>query len=104
MKPEILCYSRIRSSLCVGRFIYSFYRPVCFQRPHKCTHFSPLLRQIHLSDPAQTEPWTPPQSHRDKFYQVPITEDKVHFVDSVEALQTCQHAVLKVHKSKSWNS
>uniref|UniRef100_A0A3Q4BZM5 3'-5' exonuclease domain-containing protein n=1 Tax=Mola mola TaxID=94237 RepID=A0A3Q4BZM5_MOLML len=53
------------------------------------------LQHLHLSNPAQTEEWTPPQSHRDKFYQAPITEDKVHFVDSVEALQTCRHVVLK---------
>lgn len=55
----------------------------------------PHLQQVHLSDSAQTEEWTPSESHRQKFYQVPITKDKVHFVDTPEALQRCRNIVLK---------
>uniref|UniRef100_UPI0037E87D7B exonuclease mut-7 homolog n=1 Tax=Semicossyphus pulcher TaxID=241346 RepID=UPI0037E87D7B len=55
----------------------------------------PELQQIHLSDSAQTEEWIPSQSHRQRFYQVPLTKDKVHFVDTQEALQRCRKIVLK---------
>lgn len=67
---------------------------------HYNVNFSPLLRQINLSDPAQAEEWTPCQSHCQKFYQVPITKDKVHFVDTAEALLKCQNIVLKVQRIK----
>nr|XP_046230981.1 exonuclease mut-7 homolog [Scatophagus argus]XP_046230982.1 exonuclease mut-7 homolog [Scatophagus argus] len=55
----------------------------------------PHLRQIQLSNSAETEEWIPSQSHCEKFYQVPLTRDKVHFVDTPEALQLCQNIVLK---------
>lgn len=55
----------------------------------------PDLQQIGLSGSAQTEEWIPSQSHCQKFYQVPLTKDKVHFVDSPEALQRCRNIVLK---------
>ncbi|XP_060918066.1 exonuclease mut-7 homolog [Labrus mixtus] len=55
----------------------------------------PELQQIHLTDPAQAEKWIPSQSHCERFYQVPITKDKVHFVDSQDALQRCRNIVLK---------
>ncbi|TKS84614.1 Exonuclease mut-7 -like protein [Collichthys lucidus] len=55
----------------------------------------PALQPIRLSDSAQTEAWTPSQSHCQRFYQVPITKDKVHFVDTLEALQRCRNIVLK---------
>ncbi|XP_040914461.1 exonuclease mut-7 homolog [Toxotes jaculatrix] len=55
----------------------------------------PHLQQICLSDSAQTEEWMPSQSHCQKFYQVPLTKDKVHFVDTAEALQKCRNIVLK---------
>ncbi|XP_051268624.1 exonuclease mut-7 homolog [Dicentrarchus labrax] len=55
----------------------------------------PDLQQIHLSDSAQTEEWMPSQSHCQKYYQVPLTKDKVHFVDTPEALQRCRNIVLK---------
>ncbi|XP_076614734.1 exonuclease mut-7 homolog isoform X2 [Chaetodon auriga] len=55
----------------------------------------PDAQQIRLSDAAQTEEWKPSQSHCQKFYQVPLTKDKVHFVDTPEALQRCRNIVLK---------
>ncbi|XP_026195532.1 exonuclease mut-7 homolog isoform X2 [Anabas testudineus] len=55
----------------------------------------PDLQQIGLSDSAQNEEWKPSQSHCEKFYQVPLTKDKVHFVDTPEALQRCRNVVLK---------
>ncbi|XP_070706537.1 exonuclease mut-7 homolog isoform X2 [Pempheris klunzingeri] len=55
----------------------------------------PDLQQIHLSGSAQTEEWTPSQSHRQRFYQVPLGKDKVHFVGTPEALQRCKNIALK---------
>ncbi|XP_070780896.1 exonuclease mut-7 homolog [Enoplosus armatus] len=55
----------------------------------------PDLQRMGLSDSAQTEEWMPSQSHRQKFYQVPLTKDKVHFVETPEALQRCRNVVLK---------
>uniref|UniRef100_A0A3Q4N3B2 Exonuclease 3'-5' domain containing 3 n=1 Tax=Neolamprologus brichardi TaxID=32507 RepID=A0A3Q4N3B2_NEOBR len=53
------------------------------------------LQQISLSDTAETEEWELAQSHCEKFYQVPLTKDKVHFVDTPEALERCQSILLK---------
>ncbi|XP_042365330.1 exonuclease mut-7 homolog [Plectropomus leopardus] len=55
----------------------------------------PHLQQIGACGSAQTEEWILSQSHCQKFYQVPLTKDKVHFVDSLEALQRCRNIVLK---------
>ncbi|XP_029301139.1 exonuclease mut-7 homolog [Cottoperca gobio] len=55
----------------------------------------PDLQPIGSSGSGQTEEWIPSQSHCQKFYQVPLTKDKVHFVDSPEALQRCANFVLK---------
>ncbi|MEQ2233718.1 hypothetical protein ILYODFUR_024643, partial [Ilyodon furcidens] len=54
----------------------------------------PDLQQICLNDITQ-EKWVPPQSHWHKFYQVPLTKDKVHFVDRPETFHECQSIVLK---------
>ena len=59
-------------------------------------HVPPLLRQICPSDLVQTEEWVSSPSHCQKFYQAPLTKDKVHFVDTPEALQRCRNIVLKV--------
>ncbi|XP_071396895.1 exonuclease mut-7 homolog [Centroberyx affinis] len=53
------------------------------------------LQQGCLSDSAQTEEWVPPQSHCQSFYQLPLSRDKVHFVDTPEGLQRCRDTVLK---------
>ncbi|XP_074474181.1 exonuclease mut-7 homolog [Sebastes fasciatus] len=55
----------------------------------------PDLQQIGPSGSARTEQWIPSRSHCKKFYQVPLTKDKVNFVDSPEALQRCRNFVLK---------
>ncbi|XP_014324481.1 exonuclease mut-7 homolog isoform X1 [Xiphophorus maculatus] len=55
----------------------------------------PDLQQICLNDLTQEEEWIPPQSHCQKFYQAPLTKNKVHFVDTLETLQRYQSIVLK---------
>ncbi|XP_073334790.1 exonuclease mut-7 homolog [Pagrus major] len=55
----------------------------------------PDLQQICPSDSAQTEEWMSSPSHCQKFYQAPLTRDKVHFVNTPEALQRCRNIVLK---------
>lgn len=57
-----------------------------------------LLRQLSLYDSTQTEDWTASPSHCDRFYQVPLTRDRVQFVNSTEALQRCRDVVLQVWK------
>lgn len=53
------------------------------------------LQQVQPSDSSLTEEWMPPESHLQKFYQVPLPQDKVQFVDTPEALQKCRDIVLK---------
>uniref|UniRef100_A0A1A8B9M7 Exonuclease 3'-5' domain containing 3 n=1 Tax=Nothobranchius kadleci TaxID=1051664 RepID=A0A1A8B9M7_NOTKA len=55
----------------------------------------PDLQQIYSNNSAEDEEWEPPPSHRQKFYQVPLTKDKVHLVGSLEALRRCRSIVLK---------
>ncbi|KAM9841835.1 exonuclease mut-7 homolog [Aulostomus maculatus] len=55
----------------------------------------PDLQLVHVSDSAQTEEWIPSEAHTQKFYQVPLTKDRVHLVDTPEALQRCQNSLLK---------
>lgn len=38
----------------------------------------------------------PPPSTCEKFYQVPLTEERIHLVDTPEVLSRCQSVVLKV--------
>lgn len=56
---------------------------------------SPLLRQVDLNKPEQTRSMPPP-STCEKFYQVPLTEERIHLVDTPEVLSRCQNIVLKV--------
>uniref|UniRef100_A0A672IZZ3 Exonuclease 3'-5' domain containing 3 n=2 Tax=Salarias fasciatus TaxID=181472 RepID=A0A672IZZ3_SALFA len=53
------------------------------------------LQQMPLSQSAQPEEWVPSQAHQQKFYQLLIPQDKVHLVDTLEALQTCRNTLLK---------
>ncbi|XP_056289107.1 exonuclease mut-7 homolog [Pseudoliparis swirei] len=55
----------------------------------------PEQQQIGPSGSAKPEEWRPSRSDCQNFYQVPLTRDKVHFVDSPEALQRCRNTVLK---------
>ncbi|XP_008298904.1 exonuclease mut-7 homolog [Stegastes partitus] len=55
----------------------------------------PELQQICQNDPGQTEEWVPSQAHCQRFYQVPLSKDKVQFVDTPEALKRCRSIVLK---------
>ncbi|XP_076025280.1 exonuclease mut-7 homolog [Genypterus blacodes] len=49
-----------------------------------------------VSEPANTAAeWTPPDSHRQRFYQLPLTKEQVHFVDTAEGLQRCRHVALQ---------
>ncbi|XP_072311406.1 exonuclease mut-7 homolog [Eucyclogobius newberryi] len=52
------------------------------------------LRHI-LLDSTQGEDWVPSPSHCERFYQVPLTRDRVIFVDTAEALQKYQTLLLK---------
>ncbi|KAM6902121.1 exonuclease mut-7 homolog [Xenentodon cancila] len=53
----------------------------------------PDLQQICPNDSVQANEWVP--SNCERFYQLPLTKEKVHFVDTPEALQKCQNMVLK---------
>lgn len=65
-----------------------------------------LLRQLSLEDSSQTEDWTLSPSCSNRFYQVPISREQVHFVDSPESLRRCRDAVLQVGKrlTHCWRS
>ncbi|XP_061658259.1 exonuclease mut-7 homolog isoform X2 [Syngnathoides biaculeatus] len=54
---------------------------------------SPELQ--HEGNPTHSEDWMPSEAHCQKFYQVPLTKDKVQHVDSLEALQCCRDTLLK---------
>ncbi|KAM3874359.1 exonuclease mut-7 homolog [Diretmus argenteus] len=41
------------------------------------------------------EEWVPPQSHCQRFYQLKLTRDKIHFLDTQEGLRRCRDTVLK---------
>ncbi|XP_041741386.1 exonuclease mut-7 homolog [Coregonus clupeaformis] len=53
----------------------------------------PSLREV--SKGCSAESWDPPQAHRDRFYQLPITRDHVHFLETLEGLQLCRETVLQ---------
>nr|XP_046161384.1 exonuclease mut-7 homolog isoform X2 [Oncorhynchus gorbuscha] len=53
----------------------------------------PSLREV--SKGCNAELWDPSQAHRDRFYQLPITRDHVHFLETVEGLQRCRDTVLQ---------
>ncbi|RVE65656.1 hypothetical protein OJAV_G00118850 [Oryzias javanicus] len=53
----------------------------------------PNLQRIFPNDSTDSEEWLP--CNADKFYRAPLTKDKVHFVNTPEALQKCRSAVLK---------
>ncbi|XP_029548132.1 exonuclease mut-7 homolog isoform X1 [Salmo trutta] len=53
----------------------------------------PSLREV--SKGCNAESWDPSQAHRDRFYQLPITRDHVHFLETLEGLQCCRDTVLQ---------
>ncbi|XP_034047943.1 exonuclease mut-7 homolog isoform X2 [Thalassophryne amazonica] len=53
------------------------------------------VQQLCLSNSTKIEEWKPSQSHCQRFYQVPLTKDQVHIVETPEGLQRCQDIVLK---------
>lgn len=46
---------------------------------------------------APSESWMPPQSDQKKYYQLPLTRENVHFVETLDELELCKEAVLKVN-------
>ncbi|XP_061555075.1 exonuclease mut-7 homolog isoform X2 [Phycodurus eques] len=54
---------------------------------------SPELQ--HASNSTHNEEWMPSEAHCQKFYQVPLTKDKVQHVDTLKALQSCRDTLLK---------
>ncbi|KAM4634374.1 exonuclease mut-7 homolog isoform 2-T2 [Polymixia lowei] len=56
---------------------------------------SPDLQHLSLSHSAQNEEWILPRSVCETFYQLPLTRDKVLFLNTLEGLQKCQETLLK---------
>ncbi|KAJ7986881.1 hypothetical protein DPEC_G00333000 [Dallia pectoralis] len=53
----------------------------------------PSLRKVAKSSSAES--WDTPQAHCDRFYQLPITREHVHFLEMPEELERCRKAVLQ---------
>ncbi|KAG9263260.1 hypothetical protein AMEX_G23275 [Astyanax mexicanus] len=41
------------------------------------------------------ESWVTPQSHQLQYYQLPLTREKIHFIQTLEQLQLCRDTVLQ---------
>lgn len=48
-----------------------------------------------VSDPSES--WAPPQCDQKKYYQLPLARENVHFVETLDELEWCREAVLKVN-------
>ncbi|CAL8281395.1 unnamed protein product [Gadus morhua 'NCC'] len=44
---------------------------------------------------ATTQEWAVPKHHSDRYYQLPISRDNIHFLGTVEDLQQCRELVFK---------
>lgn len=42
------------------------------------------------------ESWTPLQSDQQKYYQLPLPRENVHFVETLDEVEQCRETVLKV--------
>jgi len=42
------------------------------------------------------ESWTPLQFDQEKYYQMPLARENVHFVETLDKVKQCREAVLKV--------
>ncbi|KAM9820163.1 exonuclease mut-7 homolog [Neosynchiropus ocellatus] len=45
---------------------------------------------LDVNNSPQTESWIASDDHCRRFYQVPLSQDRVHFVDTLESLQRCR--------------
>ncbi|XP_051907448.1 exonuclease mut-7 homolog [Hippocampus zosterae] len=59
------------------------------------TQLSLSPEQQHATNATHSEEWTPSEAHCQKFYQPPLSKEKVQYVDTLEALQSCRDALLK---------
>uniref|UniRef100_A0A3B3QDF2 Exonuclease 3'-5' domain containing 3 n=1 Tax=Paramormyrops kingsleyae TaxID=1676925 RepID=A0A3B3QDF2_9TELE len=41
------------------------------------------------------EPWDPPGTERDRYYQLPVSKENVHFVNTLELLDLCREVALQ---------
>ncbi|XP_077399250.1 exonuclease mut-7 homolog isoform X2 [Vanacampus margaritifer] len=55
---------------------------------------SPELQQYACGS-AHSEEWMPSEAHYQKFYQAPLSKERVQHVDTLEALQSCSDTLLK---------
>ncbi|XP_018609344.1 exonuclease mut-7 homolog isoform X2 [Scleropages formosus] len=56
----------------------------------------PLALQADSEDDSRSrESWEPPQSDRDRYYQLPVGRESVHFVQTLEELELCREVVLQ---------
>uniref|UniRef100_A0A8C1L352 Exonuclease 3'-5' domain containing 3 n=1 Tax=Cyprinus carpio TaxID=7962 RepID=A0A8C1L352_CYPCA len=60
----------------------------------KIQSLSPKQLEIHaVSGPPES--WTPRQSDQQKYYQLPLPRENVHFVETLDEVEQCREAVLK---------
>ncbi|KAM8873019.1 exonuclease mut-7 homolog [Synchiropus picturatus] len=50
---------------------------------------------LDINNTSQTESWIVSDDHRQRFYQVPLSPDRVHFVDTLDSLQRCRRILHK---------
>ncbi|KAK0130519.1 Exonuclease mut-7 [Merluccius polli] len=55
----------------------------------------PDTQKSSLNDTPQSAEWAAPEQHSDRFYQLPISRDNVHVLDTLEDLQKCREVVFK---------
>ncbi|XP_023687613.1 exonuclease mut-7 homolog [Paramormyrops kingsleyae] len=55
------------------------------------------LPPAHRSEDASLspEPWDPPGTERDRYYQLPVSKENVHFVNTLELLDLCREVALQ---------
>ncbi|XP_030625113.1 exonuclease mut-7 homolog [Chanos chanos] len=41
------------------------------------------------------ESWVPPQSHQEKYYQLPLPKENIHFLDTLDKLELCRKTVMQ---------
>ncbi|XP_052464772.1 exonuclease mut-7 homolog [Carassius gibelio] len=60
----------------------------------KIQSLSPKQLEMHaVSGPPES--WTPLQSDQQKYYQLPLSRENVHFVETLDEVKQCREAVLK---------
>ncbi|XP_056593300.1 exonuclease mut-7 homolog [Triplophysa dalaica] len=60
----------------------------------KIQSLSPKQLEINSGSPL-SEPWMPPRSDQQKYYQLPLARENIHFVKTLDELERCKEAVLQ---------